>query len=172
MEEVARRHSEAAFLVIYTREAHPGERTPAQRSIEDKLRAARTLVETEGMGRTVLIDSTDGEVHRRYGGVSNCVSLIGPDGIVRYRRAWNDPLEVEAALGSLAAGGSVDPGGSTAMARTDRWPFGYGVLRGGRRALMDFYASGPPALKERLRASPSEEVRAALPDRAADPSLP
>src|SRR3974390_2655042 len=29
MEEISHRHPDAAFLVIYTREAHPGEVTPA-----------------------------------------------------------------------------------------------------------------------------------------------
>jgi cytochrome oxidase Cu insertion factor (SCO1/SenC/PrrC family) len=32
MEMLADKHPEAAFLVIYTREAHPGEATPAHRS--------------------------------------------------------------------------------------------------------------------------------------------
>src|SRR5215467_4555728 len=40
MENVARRHPEAAFLVIYTREAHPGEITPEHRSVEAKQAAA------------------------------------------------------------------------------------------------------------------------------------
>ena len=164
MEGVAERHPEATFLVVYTREAHPGELTPAHRSIEDKRRAVEKLVRTEGMQRTVLVDSVDGEVHRAYGGASNSVYLIGPDGAILSRRAWNDPDEVDRALAALAAGLPVDPSEATEMARTDRWAFGYGILRGGRRALLDFYESGPPALKERLRASASDEVRAALPE--------
>ncbi len=67
MEAIAGRHPEAAFLVIYTREAHPGEIVPGHRTIQDKREAVRRLLADEPIGRAVLIDDITGTVHRADG---------------------------------------------------------------------------------------------------------
>jgi hypothetical protein len=67
MEAIAERHPEATFLVLYTREAHPGEVTGEHRSVQDKHAAARRLVAEEPIKRAVLIDDLEGTVHRAYG---------------------------------------------------------------------------------------------------------
>jgi hypothetical protein len=54
MEAVAERHPEATFLVVYTREAHPGEVTAEHRSLDDRRRSpalGRGADETLGADR-------------------------------------------------------------------------------------------------------------------------
>jgi len=160
MEELKRRHPDVTFLVIYTREAHPGERTPAHRSGEEKVEAARKLVGEESLDRTVLIDELDGRVHQMYGGAWDSVFVINGDGKVVLRRAWNDPQQVEDSLLALRSGESPEPIDSIEMVRVpSRGGFGHGLLRGGTTAVLDFYNSAPPPIKEMFRKSESREVR-------------
>jgi hypothetical protein len=162
MEEVSHRHPEAAFLVVYVREAHPGEVTPHHRNHEDKRNAVDKLLRAESITRTLLIDDIEGTVHRKYGGAWDPVYVIGPDGRILLRRAWNRPEDVEAVLERLQAGEDVQATESVAMSPPTTRPFGEGLLRGGERALLDFYDSAPPPLRERLRNSESEKVRSVL----------
>lgn len=159
MEQLAARHPEAAFVVIYTREAHPGERTPAHRTQADKDAAARRLVADEGLRRTVLVDTLDAPVHRSYGTAWDAVFVLDADGIVVLRRAWNRPDDVEAMLASLSSGDSVVPRASLEMSPPTTRPFGEGLLRGGEQAVRDFYLSAPRSVQERFETSPSRQVR-------------
>ena len=162
MEAVAARHPEAAFLVIYTREAHPGELTPEHQSMEDKRRAAKRLAAEEPIGRTLLVDDLEGTVHRSFGAAWDAVYVIDADGVVVLRQAWAHPDQVEAVLANLASGQMVEPRETIDMASPSGRPMGEGLLRGGKRALFDFYRTAPPPVQQRLRQSPSQAVRAVL----------
>ncbi len=163
MEDLSQAHPEAAFYVVYSREAHPGERTGPHRSAADKRAAARQLVADEALTRTVLDDDLDGAVHCAYGAVWDPVFVLDPEGRVVCRLAWNDPSRVEAVLDGLRDG-QVEPVESVEMLRAPSpQGFGHGLLRGGVRAGLDFYNAGPPGAQERLEASESEEVRSVLP---------
>lgn len=168
MEAIAARHPEATFLVLYTREAHPGEDLPPHRSMEDKRTAAQRLVEDEPITRVVLIDDLEGTVHRAYGAGWDTVYVIDSEGRVALRQAWTHPEEVEAVLDDLAAARSVVPRETTEMAAPSSGPIGEGLLRGGKQALFDFYRTAPPPVQQLLRASPSEAVRGALSELVAD----
>ena len=160
MEDVAREHPDTAFLVIYTREAHPGEVTPAHATQAAKHRAAVQLVSEEAIGRVLLVDDLDGTVHRRYGGGWDSVFVLDAQGRVVLRRAWNDPGQVRVTLDALA-GRTVQPSESAEMAPpASRAGFGHGLLRGGASAVLDFYASAPPPVRQQLETSASEAVRA------------
>lgn len=159
MESVAREFPEAAFLVVYVREAHPGEATPEHRTSTDKIAAARRLLRDEAITRTVLIDDIEGTVHRAYGGAWDPVYVIGADGRVLFRRAWNSPGEVAECLRALRDGRDVPPSGSIEMSPPAGRPVGQGLLRGGKKALLDFYDSAPAPVRERLERSPAAEVR-------------
>lgn len=162
MEALAQHHLEATFLVLYTREAHPGEVTPEHRSLQDKRAAARRLVSEEPISRTVLIDDLDGSVHRAYGAAWDAVYVIDAAGTVLLRQAWTHPEAVDGVLHELAASKTVTPRETTEMAPPSSRPLGEGLLRGGKQALFDFYRTAPPPVQQRLRESPSEAVRAAL----------
>jgi Iodothyronine deiodinase len=159
MESVAHRHPEAVFLVIYTREAHPGEVTPEHRSMQAKQAAARRLLDEEPISRTILIDDLDGTVHRCYGPAWDSVYVLDSSHRVVLRQAWTHPDDVEAILAELATGSVVSPRESTEMAPPTGGPMGQGLLRGGKQAVIDFYQTAPPPVKDRLRQSPSAEVR-------------
>jgi hypothetical protein len=164
MEDLVQAHSQAAFFIVYSREAHPGERTGPHRRKADKLAAARQLVADEPLTRSVLVDDLDGTVHRAYGAVWDPVFVLDGAGRVVCRLAWNDPRRVDAVLNGLRDDGQVEPFESVEMLRAPSpLGFGHGLLRGGVRAVLDFYNAGPPGGRERLEASESNEVRAVLP---------
>jgi thiol-disulfide isomerase/thioredoxin len=163
MEDVAAAHPEAVFVVVYSREAHPGERTGPHASDDDKRAAARRLAAEEPLSRLLLVDSLEGEVHRAYGAVWDPVFVLDRDGRVVGRLAWNDPDRVAALLDALAAGGPVEPVESTEMLRQPSPSgFGHGLLRGGLQALFDFHDKGPPGAAARLHQLGSADVEAAL----------
>jgi hypothetical protein len=110
----------------------------------------------------VLIDDLGGAVHRRYGGAWDSVYVIGPDGRVVLRQAWNHPGRVDEVLHELASGQDMRPRETTDMAPPSGRPMGEGLLRGGTRALRDFYETAPPPVQQRLRESPSQPVQDAL----------
>lgn len=163
MEGLARRHANASFMVIYTREAHPGEVTPAHRSNVEKIAAASLLAREEQLHRTVLVDDVEGSVHAAYGRVWDAVFVLDAEGRVVLRRAWNDPEQVDAVLSAFERNEAPGAFDSVDMARvTGRGGFGHGLLRGGTQALLDFYRSAPPPVRERLETSESEDVRSIL----------
>ena len=162
MEAIARRHPEAAFFVLYTREAHPGEAVPRHRAMADKRQAARRLLADEPIRRTVLIDDVAGTVHRAYGQAWDSVYVIDPGGTIVLRQAWTNPADVEAVLAGLAAGTRILPRQTTQMAPLAGRPLGESLLRGGKQALVDFYTTAPPPLRQQIRQSPSAAVQSAL----------
>ena len=162
MAQVCAAHPEAAFVVIYTREAHPGERVPAHATVADKNRCAHRLVEDTKIGRPVLVDDLDGTVHRGYGTGLDAVFVLDAGGTVVLRRAWNDPAHVEDVLARLRAGEDPRVESVEMAPPADHAGFGHGLLRGGRQALLDFYRSAPPPVREQLKASTSPAVRDVL----------
>lgn len=99
MEDLASRYADDAhFLFVYTREAHPGEYYPPIHYYEQKALHARSFRERLGIGRTILVDSVQGKVHRMFGGVSNMSWIIDHTGRVAYRAAWTVADDIERAL--------------------------------------------------------------------------
>lgn len=136
MNQLAARYPDVRFLVLYTREAHPGERIGPHHSMEQKLANAHRLTETDGERRTVLVDDLNGTGHQRYGFMPNSVHVITADGTVAYRAVWNEPDAVEEVLRRLRAGD--DPSTVPAPFRPVPIPTAIRVFaRGGRRALID-----------------------------------
>jgi pimeloyl-ACP methyl ester carboxylesterase/thiol-disulfide isomerase/thioredoxin len=161
MEQLAREHPQATFLVIYVREAHPGEIQGAHRSLAEKRLAAHKLTLEEALSRRVLVDSVEGATHRAYGGAWNPVYVIDANGRVAMRQAWNHPSDVAATLSALESG--VQPGipeSSEMLREPGGRPMGQRLVeRGGLKALRDLYQTAPAAVQEALRNSPSTEVR-------------
>jgi len=86
------------FVVIYVREAHPGERLGPHKSMEEKIHAARLLAPRYGEHRRVLVDNLEGDFHRAYGSMPNVVYIIRPDGTIHYRCNWATPDAIRGAL--------------------------------------------------------------------------
>jgi len=104
MNTLAFRFPDVEFLVLYVREAHPGQRVGAHRDATQKAAAARRVLDEEREGRTIVVDDLAGTAHRHYGEMPNTVHVIDADGIVAFRALWNDPPAVEAALNKVLAG--------------------------------------------------------------------
>ena len=93
--------SEVEFLFIYVREAHPGVELPPHHSMEDKARAAMLLRDQEQIDFPILIDELGGEVHRRYGALSNASFIVDKSGRVAYRSLASHSGSLGAALEEL-----------------------------------------------------------------------
>lgn len=92
-----------ASVFFYTREAHPGERFPAHRSLDQKLAHARAFAERFGIARPVLVDDLAGTGHHAYGLLPNMTYLVSRAGRVLFRSDWTDPPTIQAALDYVLA---------------------------------------------------------------------
>ena len=101
MQRLVRKYPEIAFLLLYVREAHPGERVPAHASFDKKLSCAKRFYEEEHDNRIIVVDDLDGTVHKQYGLFPNFVYVINPQGYVAWRCPWNVPRRLEEVLTSL-----------------------------------------------------------------------
>ena len=90
--------TDVEFIVVYVREAHPGERMNQHKTFDDKLKAAKLLPKKYKEHRKVFIDKLSGDMHRAYGSMPNVVYVIRPDGTVHYRSNWATVYNVRAAL--------------------------------------------------------------------------
>jgi len=93
--------SDVQFLFVYVREAHPGDRIPAHRSMEDKLRAAEALRGREEIRMPIIVDELRGSIHRKYGKLPNSTFLIDKSGRIAFRALWTQPSVIEDALEAL-----------------------------------------------------------------------
>lgn len=150
MNALAFRFPDVVFLVLYVREAHPGQHIGAHRDPAQKAAAARIVADAEHEGRTMLIDDLAGTAHRLYGAMPNTVHVIDADGTVVFRAMWNDPAAVEAVLRRMLIGQD------TAAVRARFRPSGPATLlrvlrRAGWRAVWDFVVAFPTLARAHLR---------------------
>jgi hypothetical protein len=138
-----------AFVTVYVREAHPGDRIPQPRTMEWKLQHARMLRERDGIPWTVAVDDLDGSFHRALGGNSNALHLMDPNGNVAFRTLWsNDERVVREALLAVLRGNPDHPFErvrrivplARGLARTDEV-----VRAAGAVAVEDFRSEAPLA---------------------------
>ncbi len=140
--------SEVEFLFVYVREAHPGERMGAHKSIEDKVRAAEKLRAEEEIEMPVVVDDLHGSIHRKYGKMPNPTFLIDKSGRVAFRCLWTRAGIVEDALEELlerqqerdVEHAVVRGGEDTSMPMTYAALHTHRALeRGGRKAVEEFH---------------------------------
>ncbi len=95
------------FFLIYTREAHPGEKGPAHSSLKEKFQNARRIRDEEQLTVPILVDSLEGDVHQSYGASdltnSTCPRLhvIDKDGRVIFKATWTDARELRLVIEDL-----------------------------------------------------------------------
>lgn len=88
MKRLHAKHPDVEFVVVYVREAHPGERLHQHQTFDDKIHAARTLVPKYDEDRPILVDQLAGNFHIAYGAMPNIIYVINPEGYVHYRCNW------------------------------------------------------------------------------------
>ncbi|MFI7547417.1 hypothetical protein [Actinoplanes sp. NPDC049599] len=93
------------FVLVNTREAHPGERFGQPGTVADKRRHAEELRRHHGAGFEVAVDDLDGGLHRAMSPKPNSAYLLDAGGVIRFRAHWaNDERGLRAALTAVAAG--------------------------------------------------------------------
>jgi len=98
MKGIEEEFPDVKFLMIYVREAHPGERLGAHKNWEEKLAAAKLVKPRYSEHRQVLVDGVEGEFHRQYGMMPNIIYVIRPDGTIHYRCNWATADDLRSAL--------------------------------------------------------------------------
>jgi hypothetical protein len=94
-----------AFVTVYVREAHPGDRIPQPDTFQWKVRHARMLRDRDALAWTVAVDDLEGSFHRALGANSNAAHLMDLNGNVAFRTLWsNDERVLRGALHAVACG--------------------------------------------------------------------
>lgn len=143
--ELANEFPQFNFLVLYVREAHPGEKIGPHKSLEEKTERARMLGDEVGEKRTILVDSLEGNTHRTYGTAPDMVHVISRGGQVLYREQWNHVDKLKEVLEAIRDGrdipapvGFKKPGAMTIS----------GLFRGGILGAWDFFKEVPKIIRQ------------------------
>lgn len=150
MNALAQDFADVEFLTLYTREAHPGERIGAHKTLADKVKRAEETQERFEEQRTLLIDDMEGTAHLAYGAFPDMIYMIAPDGTVAFRGKWNNAKTVQKVLQNLVNGESID--GMRSPFRIP--PLGASVkavVPAGIVAVADLMVCAPKVIWEHLR---------------------
>ncbi|WIJ25091.1 TlpA family protein disulfide reductase [Devosia sp. RR2S18] len=136
------------FVVVNTREAHPGELIPQPKTLREKEEHAEQLRQHHRFAFEVAIDDIEGTFHRAMGPKPNSAYLLTPQGQLLFRAHWaNDARSLKSAITQVLAGRGMRKGKSSAML----WPLlkAIGhlpavVQRGGRKVARDVWRAVPP----------------------------
>ena len=88
-QELQDAYPEIEWLVVYIREAHPGNKLKQADSIEEKIAYAKRSQNDYGERRKIVVDDLAGSWHHDWGLWPNFVYVINPDGICVYRADWS-----------------------------------------------------------------------------------
>lgn len=134
------------FLMVYTREAHPGERIGAHKSFQEKMLRARQFKRLDKVNIRIVVDGIDGKIHRKYGMLPNMIYIIGKDGRIVYKANWTDTKDVSSAIYNLLESEKDGPKTHMTVAVVEKYHFirdhDIGMhrrvySRGGKRALKE-----------------------------------
>ena len=136
------------FVMVNTREAHPGQLIAQPRTLAEKRVHATQLQAHHRFAFEVAVDGIDGAFHRAMGPKPNSAYLIRPDGIIAYRAHWaNDGAGLARAIDGLLTQGAAFGGRSSAMFGPLLRAIGHlpGIVRrGGSKVAKDVWAAVPP----------------------------
>lgn len=150
MQDLMAQYKEMVFLLLYVREAHPGQNIPAHDSLENKIHCAQRLKKEENENRIIVVDNLEGDAHKAYGLLPDMVYVISKKGYVIYRAKWNNSDRLDEVLHSIHKGKTIQfkesyefPSAKSA---------GFRVLkRAGSRAIIDMLLTAPRLLLMHLR---------------------
>ena len=143
------------FVMLYVREAHPGEHYGQAETIEDKIESARALQESYGIDWTVAADTVDGELHRALDPKPNAAYLANSDGEILFRSLWAADYDaLRQALDDAADGRALVQTQSTKLLNPVIRAMGMVrevMERGGPQSVRDLWIAGfPMALAGRI----------------------
>jgi hypothetical protein len=79
-----------AFLTLYVREAHPGERYPQPHFFQEKMAHARAYRERDAIPWPVVVDAVEGYFHQALDPKPNALYLVDAEGRVVFRALWSN----------------------------------------------------------------------------------
>jgi thiol-disulfide isomerase/thioredoxin len=143
------------FIMLYVREAHPGEKISQAESMEEKLAHAQALKNLYRVQWTVAADGINGGLHRALDPKPNSAFLADSHGTILFRSLWaSDRDALHLALQSAAAGANLAKAQSVAMVGPVIRAMGKVqevMERGGPQAKSDLWRAGfPMALAGRI----------------------
>ncbi len=143
------------FIMLYVREAHPGENFTQSATMQEKLESARALKEFYDIQWTVAADNIDGDLHRALDPKPNSAYLVKSDGKIVFRSLWAaDRDALHQALDAAAAGRVPESKQSEALVGPVIRAMGQVqevMTRSGPQAVRDLWRSGfPMALAGRV----------------------
>ena len=140
------------FVLVYVREAHPGNKIGEHRSLHQKISISKSVKTIYKDDRTVLIDNIKGEFHQLYGLLPNFIYVINKEGVILFRGDWNDPEYTSDVLKSISTNKiyvkeHFKPSKPTAFVATKT------LLNGGSLAMWDFLKELPGIIRLHKKAS-------------------
>ena len=143
------------FIMLYVREAHPGEHYSQAETMEKKLSHARALKEFYDIQWTVAADNIDGDLHRALDPKPNSAFLISSEGTILFRSLWAaDRHALRHALEAVTSGRALERRQSVALIGPVSRAMGQVqevMQRGGPQSVRDLWRAGfPMALAGRI----------------------
>jgi thiol-disulfide isomerase/thioredoxin len=136
------------FILLYVREAHPGEHFGQSETMEEKLGDARALKAFYNIQWTVAADNIDGDLHRALDPKPNSAFLMNNEGIILFRSLWaSDREALHHALEAAAAGRTPERKQSNALIGPVTRAMGQVqevMERAGPQAVKDLWWAGLP----------------------------
>lgn len=136
------------WLMMYVREAHPGEGLPPHKTFEQKQRHADFLRRDDQIAWPIVVDDLQGTTHRAYGLLPNPIFLIDADGRIAFRGDFSHGPSLRRALDRLFAQGqkgAIPHGEDHVMHMLGASVYGWhAVLRSGDGAVQDIVVGMPP----------------------------
>jgi thiol-disulfide isomerase/thioredoxin len=136
------------FVMLYVREAHPGENFSQVETMQDKLESARALQKFYNINWIVAADSVDGDLHLALDPKPNAAYLINSKGKILFRSLWAADYDaLQQALDDATAGRAMLQTQSTRMLAPVARAMGMVqevMQRGGPQAVSDLWRAGFP----------------------------
>ncbi len=142
------KYPDVEWLVVYVREAHPGEKARPATSIDEKIGYATRTRDDYKEARPIAVDTVDGKWHHDWGLLPNTVYVINPEGKVIYRADWSFPNRVDRVLQNRD---EVDPNEHIAIIGAAPWITIPVTLKGGWVALYDILIIFPKVYYEHIK---------------------
>ena len=103
MIKLMNKYKNIKFVVLYVREAHPGNKIPSHSSLNNKIDYAKKLKEK----REILIDDLNGTAHSFFNNYPNSIFIISKKGEILYNADWNNIRATEKAIKKIIEGKST-----------------------------------------------------------------